>query len=122
LVTQLPNDIVDINFPGVLKRATISAAGVFFMWSSVVEDLVDRLIPEGGKGCWAKLKFAANAKEGATPEKIRMSGRLATSATRDAAGFLLLTNIGQAKFINRLADRGNGLVTLLDSSTVKDTA
>jgi hypothetical protein len=56
LVTQLPNNIVDINFPGVLKRATISAAGVFFMWSSVVEDLVDRLIPEGGKGLLGKAE------------------------------------------------------------------
>jgi hypothetical protein len=34
----------------------ISVAGTFLMWSSVVEDLVDRLIPEGGKGLLGKAE------------------------------------------------------------------
>jgi len=39
------------------------------MWSSVVEDLVDRLVPDGGKGLLGKENFAANVKGGGTPKK-----------------------------------------------------
>jgi hypothetical protein len=43
------------------------------MWSSIVADLVDRLIPDGGKGLLGKEKHCANV-------------RLAPIATQDAAG------------------------------------
>jgi hypothetical protein len=57
------------------------------MWSSVTEDLVDRLVPDGGKGLLGKA-IAASVEEGATREKVRAFGRLAPVATQDAAGLL----------------------------------
>jgi hypothetical protein len=40
------------------------------MWSSVVEDLVDRLVPDGGKGLLGKEKLCARmSREGVHPKK-----------------------------------------------------
>jgi len=51
------------------RTVAILGAGASLMWSSVVEDLVDRLVPDGGKGLLGKENFAANVKGGGTPEK-----------------------------------------------------
>ena len=56
------------------------------MWSSVVEDLGDRLIPAAVRACLAKRRIAANAKEGATRERMRAFGTLVPTAMRDSAG------------------------------------
>ena len=58
------------------------------MWSSVTEDLVDRLSQTAEKACWAKQYIAASVQEGATREEVRAFGRLAPVATQDAAGLL----------------------------------
>ena len=55
------------------------------MWSSVVEDLVDRLVPDGGKGLLGKEKLCSECQGRGYTRKNQGGGL----AMRDAAGFPL---------------------------------
>lgn len=61
------------------------------MWSSVLEDLVDRLIPGGGKGLLGKWTYCRECEGRGYVRKIRVFGRFALPATRDAASLTTIT-------------------------------
>jgi hypothetical protein len=44
------------------RTVAILGAGASLMWSSVVEDLVDRLVPDGGKGLLGKEKLCSECQ------------------------------------------------------------
>ena len=63
------------------------------IWSAVVEDFVDRLIPRAERAYWENGRVAVSVKEAATRVKVRAFGSLVPTATQDAAGPLLPTII-----------------------------